>query len=105
MRERLRVSLEKNSTLEEELNLTKEEVSFCMREACSRVRITKIILSNSFSFHGTQLQQIRSGAIQLSNQNDGTKSGDGNKVSTCGSLKYQHNFPWKESPASFPENS
>ncbi|KAG4068466.1 hypothetical protein HA402_004806 [Bradysia odoriphaga] len=51
VRERLRVSLEKNTALEEELSTTKEE-----------------------------LQQFKSGAIQLSNQ-DGTKeNGDGEKV-------------------------
>ncbi|XP_055296216.1 liprin-alpha-1 isoform X17 [Sitodiplosis mosellana] len=51
VRERLRVSLEKNSTLEEELNSTKDE-----------------------------LQQYKSGAIQLSNQSDGSKENhDGEK--------------------------
>ncbi|XP_031617504.1 liprin-alpha-1 isoform X6 [Contarinia nasturtii] len=51
VRERLRVSLEKNSTLEEELNTTKEE-----------------------------LQQFKSGAIQISNQSDGSKENhDGEK--------------------------
>ncbi|XP_037031209.1 liprin-alpha-1 isoform X3 [Bradysia coprophila] len=51
VRERLRVSLEKNTALEEELSTTKEE-----------------------------LQQFKSGAIQLSNQ-DGTKeNGDGEKT-------------------------
>lgn len=74
MRERLRVSLEKNSALEEELNLTKDEVS-------TKAEISIInSLNNSISFI-VQLQQIRSGAIQITNQNDGTKSIDGNKVS------------------------
>lgn len=74
MRERLRVSLEKNSTLEEELHLTKEEVSVL---GWAHLVFMKYLIE----YFLVQLQQIRSGAIHLSNQNDGTKSSDGNKVS------------------------
>lgn len=80
MRERLRVSLEKNSTLEEELNLTKDEVSVCFVVAkIERIKQTKMI--EHIVFVSMQLQQFRSGVIQINNQNDGTKSSDGIKVS------------------------
>lgn len=39
-----------------------------------------------------KLQQIRSGAIQISNQIDGTKSSDGNKVSGHNQYQYKIHF-------------